>query len=93
MNKELTEDDLQDIVWGDHPDYERVTEESVIDTSRWSVFYEKVVRDNGSGNFYRLKWQVGATEYQECDLGAVMTQVYPKRVTTTVYTTDKEDKE
>ena len=86
---ELTEEDLQDIVWGDHPDFKDVTKDSVDDTSRWHMYLSKVVR-HVSGSFYSVQWQVGATEYQECDLDAVLVEVFPKEVTTTIYTTSKD---
>ena len=75
-----TDDDLQDMVWGDHPDFETIVDESVIDTDRWHTYYESIIKEKGTGKFYNLSWAVGSTEYQECDLDARLFEVVPKEV-------------
>lgn len=82
-----TEEDYQEIIWWDHPDYESVTGAKVDDTSRWSNFMSMIVRKVGTEEYYDLSWKVGATEYQECDLDAAMIRVYPKEVTQVIYVT------
>jgi len=87
----LSDNDLYNMTYGDHPDYKLVEGEEVVDTSRWSNIMMAVVQEKETGHFYQLTWESPATEYQECDPGFEMTQVYPKQVTKTVYTTKKED--
>jgi len=89
----LTEEDLHGIVWGEHWDFEGITKERVEETSRWSMFCEKEVKEVKTGHFYNVSWQVGATENQECDLDARMVRVYPHQVTTTVYKTTPQTEE
>jgi len=52
------------------------------------VYCSRVVQHTPTGNYYRLSWSEGATEYQDPDLNPTLTQVYPKEITTTIYTTD-----
>ena len=85
----LTKDDLKKIIWGGHPNYKDIVKKSVCDRNRWCLYYEKVVQHK-SGRYYSLNWVVGATEYQECDLDPEITEVFPKEVTTTIYTTKKD---
>lgn len=67
-------------------DMETVVEEHPTGQSRWSTFYEKVVKDK-DGNYWELSWESGSTEQQEIDFELSVTQVYPKEVTTTIYVT------
>jgi len=87
----LEDEDFYDILFGDHPNYKIVEEESVVDTGRWHNAMEMVIQDVGTGNYYRLNWLSPATEYQECKPDPTLTRVYPKQVTKTIYTTKKED--
>lgn len=86
----LTKEDLCDIVYGDHELFSDVTSEVLEGSSRWTLHYSKIVKDDVSGAFYRVFWEMGATEYQECELEPTMQRVYPKQVVTTVYTTQKD---
>lgn len=83
-------EDFYDITFGDHPDYETVVGEEVVDTSRWSHFMKMVTREVKTGKFYEVTWEVGATEYQECEPDFQMVEVFPKEVVTTIYTTEKD---
>jgi len=80
-----TEEDLQDMVWGDHPNFETVVDESPTGASRWSTRYESIIKEKDTGKFFNLSWSVGSTESQECDLDVFLFEVVPKAVTQVVY--------
>ena len=61
---ELSREEAQDIVWGDHKDWEEI-ETEIVDTSRWSVHHEGIFKHISSGKFYSLSWSTGATEMQD----------------------------
>ena len=84
-------EDFEDITFGDHPDYKTVVDEEVVDTSRWSQFMRMVTKEIKTGKFFEVTWEVGATEYQECEPGFEMVEVFPKEIIKTIYTTKKED--
>ena len=90
MSVDLKTEDFYDIAFGDHPKYETVIDEHVVETSRWSKFMSMVTKDTVTGKLYEVTWEVGATEYQECEPDFEMVEVYPKEVTTTVYTNKKD---
>jgi hypothetical protein len=80
-----TEEDLQDMVWDDHPDFETVVSESVIDTGRCYIRYVSIIKEKETGKFFSLSWAVGSTEQQECELDALLFEVVPQEVTKTIY--------
>jgi len=87
---EVNEDEALEIIWGDSEEYETIVEESIVDQSRWSTFYEAVFLKKSDKTFWRGSWETGSTEYPETDLNFTMTQVYPKEVLTTIYSTEKD---
>lgn len=78
-------EEVDEIVNGWHDDFETMFPEHVIDTSRWSTFYEMVTKHKASGTFWQISWEVGSTEYQDVDFDPSFVQVYPHQITTTVY--------
>lgn len=56
--------ECQDIAFGDNPDF-KVIEDKVIDTSRWSIFYEVIVKRISDGKYFRSFYSTGATECQD----------------------------
>lgn len=49
--------------------FEHMVEEHVTDTShRWHTSHEGVFRHPDDGRHYRIRWQMPATEHQECEL-------------------------
>lgn len=58
-------DEFQEILWGDHDDYQPVTDEQVFDTSRWSIYYNRVFKQKSTGKFFEAYWGRGATEMQD----------------------------
>lgn len=82
----LTEDDFDLIVWGDNEDFETVEGSEIVDHGRWTLSHEMVVKHTPSGDFYRLDYETGATEYQEdTEPNYRMTKVKPVEVTVTHY--------
>lgn len=82
---ELTQDDLRDIQWNDHEDYESVTKEEITDQSRWATYFEQVFKHIPSGKFYKIIWSRGSTEYQDVDPEYMIWEVKPVEKTITVY--------
>jgi hypothetical protein len=78
-------EEAEDYLYG----MEIVVEEHPVSQGRWSTQFEQVVKDT-EGDFWLLAWESGSTEYQEVDFELVVTQVYPKEVTKTIYTTSKD---
>lgn len=60
----LSPEEARRVVYEDTSDFELI-EKNVIDTSRWSIQYEGVFKHIETEKFYRLYWDVGATEYQD----------------------------
>jgi len=87
---EVNEDEAFEIIWGDSGEYETIVKEYIVDQSRWGTFYEAIFLKKSDKTFWRGSWETGSTECQETDLGFTMTQVYPKEVLTTVYSTEKD---
>lgn len=58
-------DDFEEILCDDHEDYESVTEVSIEDTSRWSIYYSQVFKQKSTGKFFTAYWGRGATEMQD----------------------------
>lgn len=86
------DDEAVDDITNDwHDDFETVEKPSVFDTDRWHTYYEMVAKHKESGTFWNISWQVGSTEYQECDFEPHIQQVYPHVVTTTVYKSTPQD--
>lgn len=75
---------------------ETKVEEHVVETSRWSQFFEQVVYDKASDKYYLLSWESGATEYQDVDFEMLVEEVEPYETTvikyrkTNKYNTEKE---
>lgn len=61
----MTNEDFEDIIWGDHPDFESVTEEQITEQSRWSTYYQQVFKQKSTGKFFQAYWGRGSTEMQD----------------------------
>jgi len=80
-----TVEDPTDIVYGDHPDFEEVTQSTIVDQSRWSTQYSQVFQYK-EGTFWEANWSRGSTEYQDDGVeDLVLLQVEPVEVTVTQY--------
>ena len=84
----LSDEDYSDIAFGDHPDYETVVEESIIENSRWDYLNEMIVKHKSSDTFWQLNWRSPATEQQETDPDYSMIKVKPVEKTVVVYVVD-----
>ena len=80
----MTQDDLNDITWGYHPDYEHI-QANITDTGRWHTYITTIVKHTATGKFYSLSWSEAATENQEHIMPTEMTEVVPVEKTITVY--------
>jgi len=81
---DLDAEEIREILWG-HEDYETVVGEAITGKSRWSTFYEQVVKRLTDDTFWSITWSQGSTEYQEDDFEPEVTQVVPVEVTVTKY--------
>ena len=88
----LNEDELAAFIYEDHDlndMFETVVEETMVDSSRWMISYEKVFRYI-DGTFWKFFWDRGATEYQ--DVGPENVQyleVVPQEIIKVVYVPKK----
>jgi hypothetical protein len=86
MKLELNEEQLKNILFEDDEDYEAVTFEKIIESSRWSYSIEQVFKRVSDNTFWQFSWSRGATEMQnEGPEGIVVYQVFPKEVTRIEY--------
>jgi hypothetical protein len=77
------------IAYGDHELFEDVTSE-ITDTTRWSVCYGKIAKRIFDGKFFKLNYEVGATEMQdespyEWEDEVSIPEVFPVEKTIIVY--------
>jgi len=81
----------EQLIWDEDVEgYKPVTDEEIVDKTRWSVVYERVFENTSDGTFWNLSWSGGATEYQEdTEADVYIVQVYPHQVMETVYKTKK----
>lgn len=64
MGKLFSKEEAQEIVSGDHDDFETI-DKTIDDTSRWSIYYTGVFKEISTGKFYEVSWSEGATEMQD----------------------------
>lgn len=71
--------------------FEKAAEKTIDEQSRWSTFFSQVYKDTRDETFWEIYWSRGSTEYQDEDIkdNLGVTQVYPKEVTTTVYSPER----
>ena len=82
----LSRDKALDILYGNEGG--EVILDEIVDTSRWSVHHDLVVKIDGK--FYSAEYSVGATEYQnespwQNENEVEFVEVEPKEVTTIKY--------
>lgn len=86
MSVEIDNETFEEIMWGDHDDFEAVTDTKIEDKSRWSIYKSCVYKQKSTGKFFEAYWGEGATEQQEGqNEDWSFTEVEPKEVTITVY--------
>jgi hypothetical protein len=75
-----------EIVDDDHYEYKSVTNDEIVEQSRWSIYKSKVVKHIRTEKLFMVHWGVGATEYQEGqDEPWSMVEAESYQVTTTKY--------
>ena len=83
----IDDDAFEEILWGEHEDYEDVTKETSTGSSRWHTHYTKVIKHKSSGSFFRCSYARGSTEQQEDPEGYAIVEVEPYQVVVTKYKT------
>ena len=61
----LTEQEARDAISDNHPDFELIGEEEILNHTRWHVHYGQTLLHIPTGDFYGITYRVGATEYQD----------------------------
>lgn len=88
---QIDNDTFEEIMWGDHDDFEAVTDTKIEDQLRWSIYKSCVYKQKSTGKFFEAYWGECTTEYQEWqDEDWSFTEVEPKEVTTIVYSHIKD---
>ena len=62
--KQFAKTDLQELLWGECDTLTKVRNE-MYDTSRWSIWYEIIFKENETGKLYQTTYSRGATECQD----------------------------
>lgn len=89
--KSFSKTELQLLVSEEETDNLLKIQDTLYDTSRWSVHYNLIFQDRTTELFYETQYSVGATEYQDSwpfeDDGELIdcAQVEPVQVTVTHY--------
>lgn len=60
----LSEEEARLVAYEDHKDFEQV-ERDIVDSGRWTIQYNTVVKHTPTGKHYLYYHSEGATEYQE----------------------------
>ena len=90
MNEELAEA-LVDHLDHEEFDFFEQIESKISYTSRWSITKYAVFKDNRDNSYWKIYYDRGATEYQECDLNILFEKVIPVEKTVIVYEVKKEN--
>ena len=85
MTKDVKLADFRDALWGDSDDWIIMESEKIIESSRWHNLCETIFQESATGKFFSLSYRLGATEYQEDDEDAYLTEVQPVTITKIVY--------
>lgn len=93
MIENISDEEFEEILEGYNEDFEEVDKPTLVEISRWSVYYEAVYKHIPSGKFFRAFWGRGATEYQEGQNEPwTFVEVIPEVITATIYTKVKDGK-
>ena len=64
--RHFTEEQIESLSGGFSKDGD-VVQSEMVDRGRWSIYYTGIVKMHDDGKYYRIYWEEGATEMQECD--------------------------
>ena len=67
----------EDLIYSTPEGYELAQSATLIDKSRWSVVYRKVLQQKDTNKFYAVFWTEGSTEYQDHDIEVWIEEVVP----------------
>lgn len=85
---EFSNEDAKDIAYGDHDDFNVVSDE-MIDHRRWSITHEVIVQRISDSKYFKSQYSIGATESQDQFAydydDPKFTQVFPIEKTIIVY--------
>ena len=82
-----TEDEMLQIAFGDYEGYKSIDEFIVNELSAGYTYYYSIVIEVRTGDFYKVEWRShGHDEFEQVH----MQQVWPERMTTTVWKTFSE---
>jgi len=87
------EEFFETFVWLETKDYALAESASPFDNTRWSIIWQHIIQNISTGLYYRITWEVPATELQDQDLEDRMMSietVVPVKVETTVYISKEE---
>ncbi len=86
MTRMFDEEEGQMIVWGEHEGFKTIRED-ISWQNRWSTYYDLIVQEKSTGNFYKYVIEKGSTEYQDVPSPDEyeFVQVWPKEKTVIVY--------
>lgn len=88
---EINNRTFEKILWGNHDDFEAVTDTKIENQSRWSIYKSCVYKQKSTGKLFGAYWGEGATEYQEGQNESWhFAEVEPKEVTTIAYSHVKD---
>lgn len=62
---EVSKEILQELTWEDEFEGFESVRNEMVDTSRWSVQYEQILKHKESGKYYVTYYSRGATEMQD----------------------------
>lgn len=83
----ISNEDLQDIVFGDHEDWDEI--ECYVDGNwRHGTEHTGVFQRVSDGKFFRMRWRNSVKdecEWRDTNSGCTAKEVFPKLVTTTIY--------
>lgn len=84
----LSSEDALNLVYDELEDWQKI-ESHIVGHSRWSVQHEGIYQYMPTGKFYKFKWSVGATEYQDESPFQYEDEVEPIEVQPTFVTVQK----
>lgn len=74
----------------DKSEFEEIKED-IMEQSRWETLYETIYKHKQTGRYFAAYDWRGSTESQENDDEPEIIEVWPKEVTTIIYTSDKPE--
>ena len=64
LDMKITGEEARNAVYGESETFELI-QETLVDSSRWSLSYEAIIKQNETGKHYSTNYEIGATESQD----------------------------